>query len=92
MKQNTEQIKKKGWALCEVKPALGDIVDLSLDGHEQGFTRIGAVVGFELLSRDLTELDWRPQRRHLLLLGVAGAGPLRLPPKETQNDVVSGQN
>ena len=78
--------------MWDSKPALGDIIDLGLDGHEQGLLGIGAVVGLELLRRDLAELNRGAQRRHLLLLGVAVAVVVVVGgTKKTRDDVVSGK-
>lgn len=47
-------------------PALRDVVDLTLDRHEQRLSGVRAVVLFELHIGDLTKLNWRRQRLHLL--------------------------
>ena len=87
------QFGTKGWVLWDSKPALGDIIDLGLDGHEQGLLGIGAVVGLELLRCDLAELNRGAQRRHLLLLLDVAVAVMVIVggAKETRDDVVNGK-
>lgn len=75
-------------------PALGNIIDLALDGHEERLLGIGAVVGLEFFLGDLADLNRGSQRLHLRLevtrggvVAVVGGGG-----EEARNDVVEGQD
>ena len=90
MKKETEKPKR-----TEKVPALGDIIDLTLDGHEKGLLRIGTVVCPQLLLRHLPNLHRRLQRRHLLLLRVplpvAAIVIVGRRPEHPRNHVVHGE-
>lgn len=71
------------------RPALADVVDLALDGHEERLLRIGAVVDLELLLGDLAELNGGREGLDLLELDLAlhrGGRSL----EEAGDDVVEG--
>lgn len=69
-----------------------NIIDLTLDSHEEGLLGIRAVVGLEFLLGDLADLNGRSQRLHLglevagRLVAVVGGG------EEARNYIVDGEN
>lgn len=76
--------RKKGYDFGDVRngPALRDVIDLALDGHEEGLLGIGPVVLAELLLGDLPELHGRRERLRLgssLGRGGGGGGPAKIP-------------
>lgn len=76
--------RKKGYDFGDVRngPALRDVIDLALDGHEEGLLGIGPVVLAELLLGDLPELHGRRERLRLgssSAAAAAGAAPRRSP-------------
>lgn len=70
------------------QPALGDVIDLSLDGHQQWLLWVGPVVLPELLFRYLAHLHRLRQRRRRWRLRLQPTVRGRARRKETGPDLV----
>ena len=73
-------------------PALRNIIDLTLDGHEEGLLGVRAVVGLKFLLSDLADLNGGSQRLHLRLEVAGGVVAVVGGGKEARNDIVDGEN
>lgn len=73
------------------RPALRNIVDLALDSHEERLLRIGAIILFQVILRNLTDLDRRRERLELLPQ-VPSVGSVIGGTEETGNEIVQGKS